>query len=141
MGKTPKQKERSKKTVKNELDRVFSLFIRKRDCIKGNIGDFIYCISCGGIVPFDEADAGHYAHRGNMSTRWMEKNVNAQCRRCNRFMGGNLDGYALGLIKKYGDNILWEINAQKQKPKNWTVKEMEALIVVYKHKLNKLNEI
>jgi hypothetical protein len=41
-----------------------------------------------------------------MSTRFDEKNCNAQCRSCNRFDEGNIPGYSLGLIKKYGFQIV-----------------------------------
>ena len=85
--------------LKNKLDTVFSRFIRLRDARKD--GTF-QCISCGRILPLDQADCGHYINRQHMSTRFSEKNCNAQCRSCNRFDEGNMQGYdvlcALGLI-------------------------------------------
>lgn len=56
--------------LKNKLDTVFSRFIRLRDARKD--GTF-QCISCGRILPLDQADCGHYINRQHMSTRFSEK--------------------------------------------------------------------
>lgn len=81
------------------LDKAFSIFIRKRDSING----IVKCISCGKLVPWKESDCGHYINRKHMSTRFDEQNCNAQCRSCNRFDEGNMEGYRAGLIAKYGE--------------------------------------
>ena len=47
--------------LKNKLDTVFSRFIRLRDARKD--GTF-QCISCGRILPLDQADCGHYGDVG-----------------------------------------------------------------------------
>ena len=89
----------SKNILMVKLDIVFSKFIRVRDMRKD--GTFI-CISCNRILPYEQADCGHYINRKHMATRFNEKNCNAQCRSCNRFDEGNLQGYRRGLISKYG---------------------------------------
>jgi hypothetical protein len=83
---------------KAKLDRVFSIWIRKRDT-KGGIG---FCISCGKPTTFEKGDCGHYINRKHMATRYDEMNCNLQCIKCNRFDEGNIQGYRKGLIKKYG---------------------------------------
>lgn len=93
--------------LKNKLDTVFSRFIRLRDARKD--GTF-QCISCGRILPLDQADCGHYINRQHMSTRFSEKNCNAQCRSCNRFDEGNMQGYRRGLILKYGEPAVLCLN-------------------------------
>ena len=81
-------KIKKKPDLKARLDKEFSLFIRLRD----SSGGYFKCISCGQIKPFEQADCGHYINRQHMSTRFDEMNCNAQCRKCNRFMEGNMSG-------------------------------------------------
>lgn len=93
-----------------KLDKIFSEYIRIRDSDEYG---FIRCISCGRRVHWKEADAGHYIPRSHKSTRWNEKNVNTQCRQCNRYENGNLEAYRIGLIKKYGFGTLEELKCLK----------------------------
>jgi len=92
-------KSRGARVNIKELDRVFSLFIRQRDADKNGM---VKCISCGKIVEWKKSDCGHYINRRHMSTRFDEQNCNPQCRSCNRFSEGNMEGYRAGLIEKYG---------------------------------------
>tara|TARA_Y100000310_G_scaffold202203_3_gene202341 strand:+ start:656 stop:826 length:171 start_codon:yes stop_codon:yes gene_type:complete len=39
--------------------------------------------------------------------------------------------YAIEMRKKYGKNIIEKLYKRSQRPKNWTVKELEKLIVKY----------
>lgn len=94
------------KTVRQlikELDTWFSRFVRDRDRY--------ICVTCG--RPGNEA--GHYIKRGVMSLRWDEVNVHCQCTRCNKYLSGNLDQYALYLTRKHGPYILEQLEAIAQK--------------------------
>ena len=88
-------------TLKRKADKVFSLWIRERD---KNI-----CITCGR----EGNQNGHYVSRSWMNLRYDEKNCNCQCVVCNVFKNGNMDEYALALKRKYGPDILEELNARK----------------------------
>lgn len=104
---------------KDKLDRIFSQYIRLRDA--DNKG-YIRCISCGKIVFWKDADNGHFINRKHMSLRFSETNCNAQCRACNRFSEGNMTGYNLGMIKKYGQqtiNLLILAKNQINKISDW----------------------
>lgn len=46
-------------------------------------------------------DCGHYASRAKQSTRYDEKNANAQCGGCNRFQGGKFIEHAIAIDRKY----------------------------------------
>lgn len=115
------------------LDRVFSKFVRLRD--SGN-GIFI-CCSCGQLKPFAQADAGHFINRRWMALRWDEKNVNAQCRSCNRFDEGNQVGYLNFMIKKYGKTAVDILTSMKQ-PHKWTDGELDILTKYYKSRVRDL---
>jgi 5-methylcytosine-specific restriction endonuclease McrA len=125
----PKIKVKSKTKLKTELDRIFSLYIRLRD-------HFI-CCTCGKTGE-EGMQCGHYIPRGNMNTRWDEDNCNAQCVGCNVFRKGNMDEYALFMVKKHGDGILEEMKKRKNTIRQWTNSEIEEQIKIYKEKVNKL---
>ena len=117
-----------------KLDRLFSEFIRKRDT-KGGFGR---CISCGKIITYDTSDCGHYVNRKHMSTRFDEQNCNAQCRSCNRFDEGNIQGYRKGLIAKYGEKVVDMLEYKKHNVSCLGVNELEILIKHYKQKIKEL---
>ena len=110
------------------LDTWFSKFIRLRDSVDG----YGRCISCGKLVHWREADAGHYVNRRKYSVRYNEKNVNLQCRHCNRFCEGNAAGYTLGLVKKYGSQVINELSLASNLSTKWTQFEINELVKYYK---------
>ena len=117
-------KKPSVKKLIKELDRVFSIYIRKRD--------HHICFTCGKKLTEKTSQCGHYVSRRYGNLRFCEKNCHAQCSGCNIFKHGNMDSYALRLINKYGKNILEELNREKLKTKKFTVTELENLIKHYK---------
>jgi len=128
ISKTPKS-TRSKKIAK--LDTLFSVFIRRRDC--NPIGR---CISCGKVITFETADCGHYINRKHMAVRFDENNCNAQCRACNRFDEGNIQGYRKGLIAKYGESTVDMLEIKKFNTCPMKEFDIDVLISYYK-KMNK----
>ena len=112
--------------LKAKLDRVFSQYIRLRDMI-GNTKTF-QCVSCGKIKPINQADCGHYINRQHMATRYSELNCNAQCRSCNRFDEGNMQGYRSHLVWKHGENQVLLLESMKYEIRKFTEFEYEALI-------------
>ena len=124
-------------SLKNKLDDVFSEFIRLRD--SRDDGTFV-CISCGRLLPYDQADCGHYINRKLMSTRFSEKNCNAQCRSCNRFDEGNIQGYRRGLIAKYGEPVVLMLEASKNQINKLSEFEYKAMIDHYRKEVKRLKK-
>ena len=92
-------------------DKVFSEYVRRRDA---NFQGYVACISCDKMVDWKyECDAGHYISRGFSALRYNEKNVNGQCKGCNRFGQNVHDKYAIGLMSKYGGTVLHELDSIK----------------------------
>lgn len=118
-----KAKTVTKTKLKKELDKVFSIFIRKRD--KG------VCISCGVKKDIKEMQCGHYISRGNMSTRWDEENCYCQCVSCNVFKNGNYPAFTVALQRKFGDDFPKKLYKRGKKVKQWTTKEIKELIEHY----------
>lgn len=48
-------------------------------------------------------DAGHFISREKPATKYHEKNVNAQCKECNRFKAGNQYSHGIAIDKKFGN--------------------------------------
>jgi 5-methylcytosine-specific restriction endonuclease McrA len=120
------------------LDRVFSEYIRRRDSDSNGYGR---CISCGKIIHWKDADAGHFCNRAHMSLRYDEKNVNLQCRHCNRFREGEMLGYSEGLVKKYGPEVLDYLKIKKHNTCKLGPFEIELLKKTYKQKLKDLENV
>lgn len=117
-----------------KLDTIFSQYIRRRDCGYG----IAPCISCGKPVTYDTSDCGHYENRKHMATRYDEVNCNSQCRACNRFSEGNIQGYRRGLIKKYGEKKVEEVEMRRFNVSKLSVPELNILYRYYKQKLTNL---
>ena len=94
------------KNLREELDRLFSIFIRQRDCDFANGGKVGKCYTCDTILPFKNLQCGHFVSRRELPTRWDEVNCHAQCVSCNIFKHGNMVRYAEHMIEDYGPDIL-----------------------------------
>lgn len=131
----PKSKSSRSKKI-DRLDTVFSKFIRRRDC------GFTYgrCISCGAIIQFSGCDAGHYINRKHMALRYDENNVHAQCRSCNRFDEGCVQGYRKGLISKIGEKATDMLEVKKHNTCHLSEAELDILISYYKKKLKEIEQ-
>jgi hypothetical protein len=103
---------------------VFNRFIRERDKERG-------CISCGS----DINHAGHYFAAGSHSAlRFDEMNVNGQCVGCNCYKHGNLIYYRRGLVNRYGELMVEQMERQaiETRVKKWSREELEFIIKKYK---------
>lgn len=118
------KKLKSIPTLLKLAQKVFNCWIRARDKDKG-------CISCGREV----TEAGHYYSMGHYSAlRFNEINTNGQCTRCNCFLSGNLIKYRQGLVKRYGEQKVLDLERSVaiRTVKKWSRFELEQLIKMYK---------
>lgn len=131
-------KKTNNASLKRTADTEFSRYIRLRDMIPGTT--VFRCISCGLIKPISQADCGHYINRQHMNTRYNEMNCNAQCRSCNRFDEGNIQGYRRGLIKKYGEQKVLLLESMKNGYMKYSEAEYRILIADYRSRYEKILE-
>jgi hypothetical protein len=113
-----------------EAKKVFQKWIRLRDEGKE-------CISCGATNP-KGFDAGHFKKAEIYSgVIFDERNVNRQCTKCNRFLGGNELMYREGLIKRYGIYFVKELemDANKTRNKKYTREELIEIKQYYAEKI------
>lgn len=141
--KRPKKKNAarpSKPAATARLDRVFSEYIRLRDSFATQAGLYFRCISCGRILPYAEADCGHYINRRHTATRFVEANCNAQCRACNRFDEGNIYNYRRGLVEKIGEERVLLLESRKNEICHFSAFELEAMVTHYRKEVKRLKE-
>lgn len=122
----------TRKQLFKKIDEARREYIRKRDA---DFSGFVKCISCTVVRPVDEMDCGHYYSRVHDWSSLLggdEKNVNLQCVPCNSFKRGNPRGYVIGLIKKYGKDVIIELHKKKNISKYWKIKELQELLDYFK---------
>ena len=108
----------------------FSLYIRLRDK---------RCITCGKMIPYKEANAGHYIHKSRSADTYFDEfNVHKQCVNCNKWNSGRLDRYSLKIIELYGLEKLKELHKRSTKIKKWSREELVEIAIKYKAKAEQL---
>lgn len=94
--------DKSMAKLKKELDRLFSIYIRKKYPE--------YCYTCGkrGVL-----QNGHFVPRQYLATRWEEKNCRPQCIGCNIFGNGQILEFEERLKKELGDVVVEQLKASR----------------------------
>ncbi len=83
--------------------------------------------------------AGHFKH-GVLD--YDDLNIHCQCPQCNKWKHGKLDEYAVRLVRKYGCEVLEELEKRADKEKlkqKWTVEELELIIKDFENKIKCLD--
>lgn len=111
----------------NEAQEYFNAYIRQRD-------KDLPCISCG---KFTGNQAGHYFPvKGFNALRFLEINVNIQCAYCNCYQHGAQAMYRIGLVNKYGEQAIKELEqlaiSSKKEIKKWSRDELHEIIRKYR---------
>ena len=120
-----------------EAQNAFNKYVRLRDIGKG-------CISCGAdcgaTATGGSGDAGHFRSRGSAPhLRFDERNVHLQCKRCNRYLSGNVADYRTGLIERIGQSALDELEAD-QTSRNYTIDDLKNIKAIYTAKCKELEK-
>jgi len=123
-----------------KLDDAFSEYIRLRDA---DDNGYITCCTGGGRVFWKYADCGHYIDRGNMATRYHEKNCHAQSKEWNQFKNKEvmLEAYEEFLVDKYGENIIDDLETLKHNTLRISNNEAILLIKHYKAKAKEFKKL
>ncbi len=115
------------KTPKQKAWEWCSKYIRLRDSANG----ICRCCTCGVLKSWKRIDAGHFIGRGiggSSGVYFDERNIHAQCKRCNGFKQGSYHQYEQFMLNKYGqkviDELLWLHKNQSYKGKIRAIGEM-----------------
>ena len=126
-----RRKNATLKSTKKRADKVFSEYIRKRDTIRAKP----ICATCNEFIDFKTSDAGHFIARNYAATRFDEQNVNAQCRRCNRFQSGRQYEHGRYIDKLYGQGTAEKLLIKSKMLCKRTIFDYEQIIEQYKKKI------
>ena len=116
-----KKKALTRQDYIRELDKVFSKFIRLRDC---NEKWIVVCPLCWARIPREKAQNMHFVSRWVMKHRFDEKNCHAGCMRCNVILHWNYIAYTRFMQKKYWIEFVDKLIADK-----WLCKIPTGLLV------------
>jgi hypothetical protein len=111
----------------NDVKVIFQRWIRMRDKDSP-------CISCN-VKETKLWDGGHYKkaelYRGVI---FHEMNVHKQCRKCNTYLNGNESNYRAGLVIRFGEQKVkdLELLAQDTRTFKWSDIELEFIKNKYK---------
>ena len=128
-------KKKTLKYWKTKIDKPFHEYIRRRDA--DNDSGYCSCVSCGKPIHFTESDAGHFIGRQHLSTRWDERNVNAQCRKCNRFEFGRQYEYSITL----GEDLSDELLQKSRQTMKLMEHEYQEIFETYRDKLKEIKDL
>jgi len=117
----------AKASEKAKCFTAFAEFIRLRDSDPNNMAE---CISCGKSVPYPngngDLNCGHYYPRSVVYAKlyFSEQNSHGQCVFCNLHLSGNVAEYRKGLIRRYGEEYVNELE---------DLKRMDTMTKLYDH--------
>ena len=127
--------------LRREADKYFSRYVRLRDSEVIEEQFWGKCITCEKrfLIAFRDpvtgklrftnlVDNGHFVSRGYMATRYEEENCNLQCKRCNKWLNGNLTKYRVALDEKYGDGTAEKLEHMALENKGLTKLYLEEVI-------------
>jgi hypothetical protein len=123
--------EKNRKLSDYEADakKVYQAWIRKRD-------ENLPCISCGKTT--DNCWQGsHYFDANRFSGLiFDERNCHKSCEQCNKFHHGNLIGYRIGLVSRYGEEFVKTIENESDAKRKYKYTREELTEI--KNKYTKL---
>ena len=137
------KKTKTVSQLKKEVWAIFSRYIRLRDCLRTTDSPlYSECITCDNQFEFAKLDAGHFMSRQYNATLFDERNVHAQCKKCNKYGGGEVLEYRRQINLMYGEGVAEEIEYKaKHTTKRFTPQELEELKKELKEKIEILNEV
>ncbi len=127
--------------VKKKLWVIFSEYIRKKDgFLTTGSTDWALCITCQKRYHYKMLQAGHFIAGRHNAGLFSEEGTHAQCYNCNINLKGNTLEYRRQIIKLYGENADTRLEREAKEVKQFTIPELEEMIIRYKQKIKELDE-
>ena len=121
--------------IKNTADPVYSRYIRVKEA--DMYGQWV-CITCGTRRKWDdEIDAGHFQTRLYWATRFDDRNVHAQCTRCNR-TEGEKGSYTRYLDKRYGTEAVDALIRDSHRSHTLTLDGLKQMVKEWRAEIDKM---
>ena len=133
-----KTKQKSLATLTKELDSVFALYVKLRDCDESGI---VKCFVTGERLWYLDCDAAHFIPRAQMGTRWDEMNVHATSIDTNRFDDNHFTDYWNALNKAYTWGQIKSLQQRGRSLQKYMRHEIQDLIYLYTDKVKELKRV
>ena len=127
-------KQKSYAALKKELDRVWSIWVRK----SASVNEYVRCVSCSTKDHWKNMQCGHFIPRHYLAGRWNSDNCWPQCPVCNVFKRGNYPEFAAFLVKQRGPKFLEELIALKREQVKYTRADLQEKINQVKAEIERL---
>lgn len=112
----------TRKGLIEELDRVTSLIVRKRDKV---------CVTCGEARP-ELLTCSHFYKRRFLNTRWDLRNCNCQCARCNEAHNENPWAYTSWFLDTYSTDVMAELFELRNRKETPSTEELRLMLNEYR---------
>lgn len=120
--------------LKKKLDKVFSEFIRLRDSDENG---YVRCCTCGVVKFWREVDNGHGITRGELATRFDERNCMTQCKRCN-MRGGEQYLFSQEVDRRFGEGTWEELMVQRHRILKLSQSDYKEKIAYYQGEVKRM---
>lgn len=120
--------------VKVKAWKQFSLWIRLSAAKDGRV----LCYTCPAVVPYTEANAGHWIEGHSNAVYINPDYVRVQCRSCNIFHGGRQGIFRDKIRQELGDKRVDQLILASNQVKLLTIEDYQNLEKLYKDKLQSL---
>ncbi|SRR6266702_4729832 len=140
MKKTTAKKSPLKKE-KEKAWKIFSEYIRLRDCLKTTktiLGG--ECYTCRRIKHYKELQAGHFLPGRHNANLFDERGCHAQCWWCNIQLYGNIPSYYKRMLADYGQEVIDQLLEQNQEIKPMKINDFIAKHEEFKVKIELLKK-
>lgn len=124
-------------TVMEDLDAVFSQYIRLRDSDENG---YITCYCCCAVEYWTDCDCMHFMPRIHKNTRFSEDNCKGGCKNCNQAKEGNLAAYGDHLEKDRPGSVE-ALEEQARAPYSFDVPELKSLISYYAKEIRSMKKL
>lgn len=119
----------TKANLIKELDRVFSIAVRKQNADSFGM---VKCVTCPTKQHWANITCGHYRKRRHMSTRWLLKNCAPQCAYCNGPLQGNDAEFERYLEYTHGAGTVQRLIELSNQEVHYNAIEVEEMIHEFK---------
>ena len=127
--------------AKKDLWKIFSMFIRMRDCFAatGTL-DNGFCCTCGRPKTYKTLQAGHFIPGREDSILFEPTCVHAQCYRCNVKRSGEWVKYYRFMQKKYGQTVIDRLMELSEQTRVIDEVWIASTAIYYLSKIDELRE-
>jgi len=128
--------------LKKDVWKVFSQYIRLRDCLATTgTREWGICITCDKRFHFKKLQCGHFTDGRHNSVLFDSRNSNGQCAGCNIFGYGKKAVYSVKMLDRYGAKILKELNERNKVLHNFKRQELEDIMRVCKDQIKDMGGV